>query len=56
MAENNKLVQQRKMKQAVEKARLYEQAKRNAARYRQECTELAAYEKQYGKVPLQLYI
>lgn len=38
------------MKQAIEEARLYEQAKRNAARYRQECAEVAAYEKQYGKV------
>lgn len=34
----------------MEEARLYEQAKRNAARYQQECAELAAYEKHYGKV------
>ncbi len=38
------------MKQATEEAKLFEQAKRNAARHRQECAELAAYERQYGKV------
>lgn len=42
--------EKKKLQQAIEEARLYEQAKRNAARYQQECAELAAYEKHYGKV------
>ncbi len=50
LADKKRLAQQKKMKQATEEAKLFEQAKRNAARHRQECAELAAYERQYGKV------
>ena len=41
---------QRKLKEAIELARLREQARRNGARAQQEIAEMMAYEKQYGKV------
>ncbi|XP_064396735.1 uncharacterized protein LOC135343685 isoform X2 [Halichondria panicea] len=56
LADKKRLAQQKKMKQATEEAKLFEQAKRNAARHRQECAELAAYERQYGKFGRQLAI
>ena len=40
----------RKLKEAVEMARLREQARRNSARTQQELAEMMAYEKQYGRV------
>ena len=39
----------------VEEFQLAEQAKRNAAVAEQEMAELAAYEKQYGKVQINKY-
>ena len=41
---------QRKLKEAIEMARLRDQARRNGARAQQEIAEMIAYEKQYGKV------
>ena len=41
---------QKKLKAAVEMARLRDQARRNSARARQEVAEMMAYEKQYGEV------
>ena len=52
VAEKKRLLEKKKMQQAIEEAKLFEQAKRNAARYRQETAELAAYERQYGKVTM----
>ena len=56
LAEKKRLLEKKKMQQAIEEARLFEQAKRNAARYRQETAELAAYERQYGKVKCQQFM
>lgn len=46
----NKEERQKKLKAAIEVARLRDQARRNSARAQQEVAEMMAYEKQYGKV------
>lgn len=47
--------EKKKLKAVVEEFQLAEQAKRNAAVAEQEMAELAAYEKQYGKVQINKY-
>ena len=39
-----------KLRRMMETARLSEQARRNAARAKQELAEVTAYQRQYGKV------
>ena len=49
-AQRQREERRRKLQKAQEEAELLEQARRNAARAQQELTEMAAYERQYGKV------